>query len=206
MRPVPDPIRERYEVCRANTEDIREHLPILRDLASECEHVTEFGVRNGDGSTVAFLAGQPETLISYDLNPWAIVNQSLADLLAAGAMHPDGRWRVGRTFFQPRTGDTLTMPVIEPTDLLFIDTFHVARQLQAELVRHADPTANTVRRFLVFHDTVTFGMKGEDGSEPGLRAAIRWFQRCHAFPVWELLEDRQNNNGLVILHNVRNRS
>ena len=62
---------------------------------------------------------------------------------------------------------------------------------------------NKVRKYLVFHDSMTFGLKGEDGSEPGLRAAIRWFQRNHAFPVWRLIEDRQFCNGLVVLGNVR---
>lgn len=171
--------------------DISEHLTLLRALAAECEHVTEFGMRGGV-STAAFLAAQPETLVSWDLNPLAVVSQRCADLLAAA----------GRTRFQPRVGDTLQIPPIEPTDLLFIDTLHTARQLKAELERHADPVARTVRRYLVFHDTATFGMVGEDGSEPGLRAAIRWFQRCHAFPLWELVEDRQNCNGLVVLKHV----
>jgi hypothetical protein len=55
----------------------------------------------------------------------------------------------------------------------------------------------------VFHDTETFGSQGEDGSEPGLRYAIRVFQKEHAFPLWHLVEDRHNNNGLVVLERVR---
>jgi hypothetical protein len=207
-RVMPAGLGEKLEHAKKTTVDIGEHLDLLRDLAAQCEHVTEFGVRNADGSTVALLAGQPETLISYDVNPWAAVNQNVADLLMLGAHHPsntdpNARWRVGRTFFQPRIGDTLTMSVIEPTDLLFIDTIHHAKHLQAELIRHADPVANTVRKFLVFHDTVTFGYVSDDGNPPGLRDAIRWFQRCHAFPIWEVVEDRQNCNGLVVLKNVR---
>jgi len=203
MREIPSGLQAKFEYSKANTVDMREHLDLLRELAAQCDHVTEFGIRNADGSTVAFLAGQPDTLVSYDVNPWAVVNQNVADLLALGAFTPPCHWRVGRTLWQPRVGDTLTMSVIEPTDLLFIDTLHMARQLQAELVRHADPVVNTVRRYLVFHDTVTFGYVGEDGKPPGLRDAIRWFQRCHAFPIWELVEDRKNCNGLVVLRNVR---
>jgi hypothetical protein len=172
--------------------DINEHLPRLRELAAECEHVTEFGMRGGV-STVAFLAAQPQTLVSWDINPYAVISQRSADLLSLA----------GRTTFQPRVGDTLQI-TIEPTDLLFIDTWHVARQLKAELERHVDPECRpfSVRKYLAFHDTATFGMVGEDGTTPGLRAAIRWFQRCHSFPQWELLEDRQNNNGLVVLRRV----
>lgn len=197
-RDVPLGLGAQFARACHKTVDICEHLPLLRDLAQECEHVTEIGVRNADGSTVAFLVGQPSTLVSWDLNPWAIVSQPVADLLALGAPHADGRWRVGRTLFQPRVGDS-TQILIEPTDLLFIDSYHTARQLKNELEHLASPPAVTVRKYLVFHDTITFGEQGEDGSSPGLRAAIRWFQREHAFPLWQLVEDRPNNNGLVVL-------
>lgn len=187
-------LEEAYKLACDTPSDINEHLPRLRELASSCEHVTEFGMRGGV-STLAFLAAQPQTLISWDINPFAIVSQRSADLLSLA--------HGGRTTFQPRVGNTLEV-TIEPTDLLFIDTWHVARQLKAELERHVDPMVRpfTVRKYLAFHDTATFGMVGEDGTEPGLRAAIRWFQRCHSFPQWELIEDRQNNNGLVVLRRV----
>lgn len=194
-RDMPTPLRNRFAEAIGRPSDINEHLSLLYKLASECEHVTEFGLRGANGSTVAFLAAQPETFVSWDVNPWAAVSPAVAELLVMR----------GRTSFEPRVGDTLKIAPIEPTDLLFIDTLHTARQLKAELERHADPIANTVRRYLVFHDTATFGMVGEDGSEPGLRAAIRWFQRCHAFPIWELVEDRENNNGLVVLKNLRSK-
>jgi hypothetical protein len=172
--------------------DIWEHLPLLRQLASKCDHVTEFGVREGLGSTVAFLAAQPRVLISWDVNPNSIVSQRIADLI----------WRAGKTSFQPRVGSTLEIPPIESTDLLFIDTIHDYAHLKAELEIHADPVRNAVRKYLVFHDTVTFGEVSGDGTRPGLRAAIRWFQRCHAFPLWQLKEDRQNCNGLVVLERI----
>lgn len=172
--------------------DIHEHLDVLREYASRCEHVTEMGTRGANGSTIALLAAQPETFIAWDVNPLSIVSQPVLDLAC----------NAGRTRFQPRVGNTLEI-VIEPTDLLFIDTWHVWHQLRAELERHADPVANTVRKYLIFHDTATFGDVGEDGSTPGLREVIRWFQRCHAFPIWSVAEDRKNNNGLVVLANER---
>ena len=194
MRPTSQGLELLLTSAKQSAVDIHEHLDLLRSLASECEHVTEFGVRGANGSTVALMAGQPETLVSYDINPGSFIGNPWALNLMTVA---------GRTRWQPRVGNTLTMPVIEPTDLLFIDTYHTGNQLQSELVRHADPVANTVRRYLAFHDTVTFGYVGEDGKPPGLRDAIRWFQKCHAFPVWELMEDRKNNNGLVVLKNLR---
>jgi hypothetical protein len=150
-------------------------------------------MRTGN-STIALLAGMPKTFISWDIEPRHVICQRNLDLvrLTLG----------GRCSFQPRVGDTLKIQPIEPTELLFIDTLHTARQLLAELMRHADPITDNVKRFLIFHDTHTFGWRGEDGTEPGLRAAIHQFQN-EAFPIWKVIEDRENNNGLVVLENVR---
>lgn len=188
---APPLLQGSFHKARNTASDINEHLEVLQLYAAQCEHVTEFGLRGGQ-STIALLAAQPETFISYDINPFAVISQHVANLLSM----------TGRTSFQPRVGDTLKI-LIEPTDMLFIDTLHTAKQLWAELERHADPERNTVRKFLAFHDTVSFGDHGEDGTSPGLRASIRHFQRNHAFPIWELVEDRKNNNGLVVLKNLR---
>lgn len=189
-REINEGLRTFYIAARHTPSDINEHVELLRDLAAQCDHVTEFGMRGGV-STVALLAAQPKVLISWDIDWRAIVSQRAADLL----------YIAGATNFQPRVGNTLEITT-EPTDLLFIDTLHTGAQLKAELTRHVDPMQDRVRKYLVFHDTVSFGYIGEDG-KPGLRAAIRWFQRNHAFPLWELIEDRKNNNGLVVLRRVR---
>lgn len=192
-RPKLENLEAVYKVACQGPSDINEHLPLLRQLASECEHVTEMGTRFAIGSTVAFLAAQPKTFITWDIDPHAIVSQNVKDLIRCN--------HGGRTSFQPRVGNTLEIN-IEPTDLLFIDTLHTAKQLEAELARHCDPFENKVKKYLVFHDTMTFGIRGEDGKEPGLRTAIHWFQK-NAFPVWHLLHDCENNNGLVVLRNAR---
>lgn len=186
-------LEARYKLACATPSDINEHLPVIREYASRCEHVTEFGMR-GAVSTIALLAAMPETLISWDINPFSVISQTVADLV----MLTHNR----RTAFQPRVGDTLHISVIEPTELLFIDTLHTAKQLFAELMRHSDPMRNTVQRYLIFHDTETFGWKGEDGSENGLRHAIFLYQK-NTHPLWKVVEDRPNNNGLVVLENLR---
>jgi len=88
--------------------------------------------------------------------------------------------------------DTLSL-TIEPTDLLFIDTYHVYEQLRAELDRHG----LAVRKYIVMHDTEAFGARGEDGSEPGLWAAVERFLVDHS--EWCILERLSNNNGLTVL-------
>lgn len=191
-RTPPPTLQEKYTVTCGTPSDINEHLPLLRSLAEKCEHVTEFGLRSANGSTVAFLAAQPAKFVTWDIDPFSVVSQAVLDLIVMR----------GRTVFQPRVGSTIEIPPIEPTDLLFIDTIHTFEHLKRELEIHGDPKNQRVRKYIAFHDTVTFGTVGGDGSTPGLRAAIRWFQKCHSFPLWELMEDRQNCNGLVVLRRI----
>lgn len=161
--------------CRQTT-DVNEHLPLLRSLAEQCRHVTEFGTRRGN-STVAFLAAQPEQLICYDLG----------HLPAARKL---SRLR-GRTNLRLIDANVLEVE-IEGTDLLFIDSRHTFEQLSAELRLHGDKA----RRFIVLHDTTKYGVIGEDGSL-GLWPAVRWFLSRGA--EWSIREIRTNNNGLVVL-------
>lgn len=185
-----------FELVAKAPSDINEHMPTLRRLASECQHVTEMGMRGGL-STLALLAAQPKTLVSWDINPQAVMSPQAATLLALA----------GKTSFQPRCGNTLEIAPIEPTDMLFIDTLHTFEQLKAELWRHVFPDHFTgkclcrVKKYIVFHDTSTFGYTGEDGKFPGLLTAIEWFQR-EAMPIWGVVEKYENNNGLLVLRHA----
>src|SRR5262249_732802 len=79
------------------------------------------------------------------------------------------------------------------TDMLFIDTWHVYEQLRHELALHA----GKVRRYLVFHDTTTYGESGEEPGSRGLWPAIEEFLREH--PEGSLAAHYEHNNGLTIL-------
>ncbi len=187
---------EAFDVVAASPSDINEHMRTLRRLASECSHVTEMGMRRGL-STLALLAAQPKTLISWDIDPRAILSEQCATLHRLA----------GETNFQPRCGNTLEISPIEPTDMLFIDTLHTFAQLKAELWRHVFPDHFTgkclcrVKRYIVFHDTETFGYVGEDKKQPGLLTAIEWFQR-NAMPIWGVVEKYENCNGLLVLRHA----
>lgn len=171
--------------CSLQT-DINEHMPRLCELAKQCEHVTEFGVGR---STWAFMHARPKVLRSYDLlsraeadSNYRGTNLGLQDRLCAQASID----------FRFEQADTLTL-TIEPTDLLFIDTRHTYRQLQAELERHGPLT----KKYIVMHDTETFGIIGEDGSAPGLWAAVEEFVAGRS--QWQIAERHFNNNGLTVL-------
>lgn len=156
--------------------DMIPHMRELHELAQECDHCTEFGVRTGQ-STIALLAGMATggggKLVSYDLNPPAFERPAL----------PDG------VSWQFNQGSTAELTAIEPTSLLMIDTLHNSQQVEAEL-KHA---AN-VTDFVVFHDVVMFGWQPESYGYGILKAIFEWMAqhpewRVHnfSFSAWGLL-------------------
>lgn len=165
-----------YEGALNQPSDINQHCPKLRELASQCGTVIEFGMRHGV-STVALLAGQPKRFISYDLNPDPIAN---ALKLCEGA-----------TDFEFRMGSSLKEAIPE-CDLLFIDTEHTGPHVYAELTRHHAK----VKRWIAFHDTQIYGERGPN-SEPGLLVGIRQFLRERK--EWESVYHVSFNNGLTVI-------
>jgi hypothetical protein len=75
---------------------------------------------------------------------------------------------------------------------LFLDTRHDYEQLREELRLHA----GKVRKYLVLHDTTTFGERGETPGHRGLWPAVEEFLAQGAF---RLRERYENNNGLTVL-------
>lgn len=164
--------------------DINEHLPTLKYLGQQVNHVTEFGVR-GICSTWAWLAAEVKHLCLYDIvhpkdHPHPEVPPYNWDTLVE--LRPDVR------FYKESTLEA----TIDPTELLFIDTLHTGTQLRQELLRHHEK----VSRYIVFHDTYTYGERGEDPSQPGLDWAIIPF--VAQYP-WRITYRVPNCNGLTIL-------
>ena len=157
--------------------DIKAHLPFLKELASECEYVVEFGTRSGV-STTALVAGKPKRVVTVDKNMSGV--PQVLKIMAEGATRLD--------FMQ---GDTLQITIPE-CDMLFIDSLHTGDQVWGELTRHA----GKVKRWLAFHDTTTFGAIGEDG-KPGLIPSIEKFMSLN--PEWKILYQSEESNGFLLL-------
>ena len=188
-------ITEQFQLRVNHSSDINEHLETIKNFASECEHITEMGVRSVV-STWAFLAAKPKRLVSMD-----IVQCPVQD--AAIAANNEG------IDFEFIVADTSNPQLdIEPTDLLFIDTWHVYDQLKVEFKLHS----NKVKKYIILHDTTTFGEVGESGSDliinpvtgqmemmrkRGLWPAVEEFLAENT--NWTLKERFTNNNGLTIL-------
>lgn len=187
-------IQEKFEHSVNNPSDINEHLQSLRNCAEVCNHVTEMGVRTVV-STYAFLASKAKTVIGYDISKQPEVDECLAICKAEGR-----QW----TFIE---ADVLKVE-IEPTDLLLIDTFHTATQLERELNLHAPK----VKRYIAFHDTHTFWEKGEQPETEqiaaldtncgrGLKYAIEPFLKAN--PEWKVVFKTDACNGLTIIERQR---
>ncbi len=183
--------------CQSRRHSTAAHLPHLREYATGCDLAIEFGTRHGASASALLLGAQ--RVISYDLERSAHLP---ALERAAGA-----RW----TF---RQQDTLEAPVT-PCDLLFLDSRHTYAHLALELARHA----GVVTRWLIFHDTMTFGSIGADGESGcpsfqltrgaqiprphyGIRLAIDELQIRD--PSWHLIAHYPESHGLLVLGRTGN--
>ena len=180
MKNTNDQLTTALDAATRMPSDINEHLPLLSLLAAQSIHVTEFGVRTGC-STLAFLHGlrtKRATLRSYDINDQFDVFKT---------MRPPGT-----TDWVFTCASTLEIPPIEPTDLLFVDTLHRYAQVAGELALHGD----SVRRWIVFHDSETFGTVGDDGGRGINEAISEWMT---ARPEWRQVYRTHRNNGLTVI-------
>jgi len=178
--------------------DINEHIPTLVEYASECEHITEMGVR-AITSTWAFLGAAPKKLISYDIeNPakWGADIQYVYNVAEHYGLN-----------YEFRKENVLKID-IEETDLLFLDTWHAYNQLKAELEKHS-PKA---RKYIIMHDTTSYEFRDEPLTSEnawegdldfgrGLWAAVTEF--LDSTDEWVLHKRYTNNNGLTILKRVK---
>jgi len=187
--------------------DIAEHVPTLVEYGQKCSTITEFGVRYG-WSSRSFLFAKPKNLLSVDLYFWDSVSQcgepgplTLTDPPGNNQFLRYKKLYEGTVDYNFIQGDTLKIDVIDETDLLFIDTLHHKYCLLNELERHG----NQAKRYIILHDTVTFGLLGQNeympelplGKGTGLIYALQeWLPKN---PHWKVTEHYINNNGLTIM-------
>ncbi|MBE3134253.1 MAG: hypothetical protein IMZ55_12320 [Acidobacteria bacterium] len=174
-------LNEQYAERLTHPSDIVTLLPVIHGYAAACRHVTEFGVHEGN-STVAILHARPERFVSYDIR-----EPKDLSLFQACALQEGLDWEF-------RRGSSLDIQ-IEPTDLLFIDTWHHGVQIKAELYLHHARVAN----WILMHDTETNAVNGSKG-HPGMRPAIWEFLEAGDWVVHHHLREC---NGLTVLRRAR---
>jgi hypothetical protein len=144
-----DNVYREYE-RRANTpSDIFEHLPTLRNYASECESVLELGVRKCVSSWALALGllengKKGKILFMNDIN--------VCETAEIEACAKEAGLEI-RTMW----ANNLTIDLGQSVDMTFIDTWHVYGQLKRELAKFAPVT----RKYIVMHDTTVDEWDGE---------------------------------------------
>lgn len=198
-------LQEKYiDLCNYSS-DIYEHLPTLASYASMCSHVTECGVRGAVSSyafATALLNNPNGKLVQVD--PCTSIQRE--------TFHKECDQQGLEVVYYSQSD--LDCPM-EPTDLLFIDTWHVYGQLKRELARwHTG-----VRKFIILHDVEVDKWRGEtlrcggdiltlsrqfgvpvDEIRRGLWPALLEFLSDH--PEWVLQRHDTNCNGLAVLSRV----
>jgi hypothetical protein len=174
--------------------------------------ILELGTRTGN-STIAFLAGGPKLLVSVDLDfshldpqvdgaamyseiPFHTIQQDSAKPVKCTSCRGSGTYPIealGKMCEAvcQRCNGTGSVDF----DVVFFDTWHTYAHLKAEIYTHAPHC----RERLAFHDTGKDANydRGEDGSTPGLWAAI---EELVAAGEWEIESHDENCHGLTILH------
>jgi cephalosporin hydroxylase len=176
-------IVEEYNRRRCVKSDIWEHMPLLRNYAAQARRVVEFGVAHGN-STWSLLAGKPEWMRSYDVERFDPYWQEIE--AAVGGSEINFEFKL----------QSSTAELIEPADLLFIDSKHTYEHCSLEL-RMQSPQ---VSGFIILHDTTTLAEVGDYYKGRGLWPAIEEFLKAN--DKWRMRKRYTNCNGLTILERV----
>ncbi len=193
-------MKEYREFSMMKTE-INEHLPTLYSLAREVDSIVEFGVCYGK-STRALLASGTK-LRSYDV--W--IEPRVLELFEYSKSIGNDVEYIKQNSIKAE---------IDECDMLFIDSWHHYYQLRKELKLHS----SKVKKYLVFHDTVSCGSSGENWKSWGNGSQIEYETLCRDLdtdkidnvginnaifeflsehPEWRVKKHYKNNNGLTVL-------
>lgn len=151
----------------ATRRDIKLHFDAMSHVAQKCETITEF-TRHRE-STVVW-SRSPAKVFSFTREPDVLLKLT-SDL-------------VGDRLSLRLGIDSTDIASIEPTDLLFLNTFHSGERLQAEISAFLP----SVKRFLLVSGTQAFGKYAEqsksDSQQPGMWMPMHQLMKSGWFVVW----------------------
>lgn len=151
------------------------YMEIITKYAKECDSFTEFGICQGPTLAAAMLTN-PSTVRAYDIElKWY---NHASKLFEEYGEENNIDFKVFET-------DTSNCDIIEPTDVLHIDSLHTYTHAFAELKRHA----HQVKKYIVFHDT-TYA--------PGIFKAIQeYITKCDV--TWSVIERFEPAVGYTVI-------
>jgi len=173
-------IDDNFNRVRAESSDMEGHMDVIRQYASMCPTIAEFGVYDCT-STWALLAGCPKQLTSYDVSRRPEVSQVESTVS-----------RCPQVTFKFVLDSSLNVD-IGSVDLLFIDSYHTYEHIKLELAKHA----SSVTQYIILHDTTTFADIDENQQRPGLWLAVEEF--LHSHQEWVVQVRFTHCHGLTVL-------
>ena len=200
-------INEMYENACNIPSDINEHVKTLHDKALECDSVIECGTRSCVSIWGLLSAMEEKGGKLYSIDLERSRNISLVEHLA----------KTSETDFKFYEMSDLDVD-IEKADMVFIDTFHVYKQLQLELKKYS----KIAQKYIIMHDTSVDEYVGEhvrslnnrwtSTSVEDVAKEMGWslsdvivglgpavIEFLESNKEWELEERYTNCNGLTIL-------
>jgi|TARA_B100000085_G_scaffold285652_1_gene322823 cephalosporin hydroxylase len=186
-----------YNMELERASDINEHLPVLLELANDCDTIVELGTR-WVVSTWAFLKSSATRITMCDLKEPDVWHDSPENPSPTPCKLEEVIQSAPDKDVNFIKGSSLDLEITD-TDLLFIDTWHCYDQLKAELDKHA----HAVNKYIVLHDVVLFKYVGENfyGDQTrqyeGLQKAVDEFLEENK--NWSVHQWHTNNNGLGVL-------
>ena len=196
-----------------------DYIKPLAEYAKGCDHITEMGVAIVT-STWAFLSAKPKRLVCVDIDhncPIGEIREAAArigvdfEFVVGDTNHGittelnkhctilnggDNRKNNGENYRELWEKTPVPYYTCEPTDLLFIDTYHHYVSLKYELTTHS----KAVSKYIILHDTISFGTQGEGNDEIGLQAAVKEFLAEH--PQWTTEKEFTNYPGLYVMKRI----
>jgi len=145
----------------------------IRKRLDGCDSYTEFGINQGATLAAAMLEN-PLTVRAYDIKfGWYTQAADLFERYAAEYEIHYGATEIS----------TLDC-VIDPVDVLYIDTLHEYEHLTKELARHGDKA----NRFIIFHDTF---------AQSGLKRAVHQYVKTHK--EWSIVTECDVSVGFMTI-------
>ena len=145
----------------------------IKERMKGCSTYTELGVNQGATLAAAMLEN-PKVVRAYDISlmPYNKAKRLFEIYAADNSIN-----------YKAMEDDTLRC-VIEPVDVLYIDTLHRYDHLCKELARHG----GKVKKYIIFHDTF---------AQKGLKQAVQEYVQKNS--EWTIVTDCQENVGFMTI-------
>jgi hypothetical protein len=176
-------IEREYRDRLKHNSDIAGHLSALRRYAAQSSSIVEFGPVRCN-STYTLLSGRPKKMRCYDIERFEPQFSGVEK--AASLCGIDFAFLI----------QSSTSEVIDPCDLLFIDSTHYYEHCRREL----EMQGSRVRRWIILHDTTEFEFTDENRQGRGLWPAIEEFMASTR--QWRILERFTHCHGLTVLERL----